>query len=164
MSYWISQKTFFILDYLASLAILQEEAVGDLSVRRRRDVMAKSDERPPAWIGHVLMSVADVSASKDFFLKIGLRDAAPREDVGILELRGGTHLILLPSVEPIPVGTKAPFDLMVDDVVEAHNRFAELGLDPTEIESGDFHKFFFVREPGGQDIVVNSSHATGLPV
>jgi catechol 2,3-dioxygenase-like lactoylglutathione lyase family enzyme len=123
-----------------------------------------ADERPSVWVGHVLLFVADLARAKAFFLGIGMRDAEPDASVGVLELRGGTHLLLLPSTSPIVPGTRAPFDLMVDDLDAARIAFRERGLNPSPIQTNPTHRFFLLREPSGYDVVVNSSHATGLPV
>jgi hypothetical protein len=123
-----------------------------------------ADERPPIWVGHVLLFVGDLARAKSFFLAIGMRDAEPDASVGVLELRGGTHLLLLPSTSPIVPGTRAPFDLMVDDIDASHAAFCKRGLNPSPIQANPTHRFFLLRAPDGYDVVVNSSHATGLPV
>lgn len=122
------------------------------------------DERPPMWIGHTSLGVADVIASKEFFLKLGLRLVFARDDVSILELRGGTHLILLPADQPVKARARAPFDLMVDDIETTHAALTAAGLQPSAIEDGDIHRSFTITEPGGHLITVNSTHVTGLPV
>ena len=50
--------------------------------------------RPPVWIGHVGLKVRSLSEAEQFYLKIGLRSIFKNDAVCILELRGGTHLIL----------------------------------------------------------------------
>src|SRR5207244_3295986 len=74
---------------------------------------ARMDERPPVWVGHVVLNVSDVSRSVEFWREIGMRPVEQNEHVAVLELRGGTHLVLVPGT-PHPGG--APFDLMVDDL------------------------------------------------
>ena len=85
-------------------------------------------------------------------------------DVVILELRGGTHLILMRKTTVVP-GT-APFDLMVDDLYQAHRLFTSLGLQPTPIEAmpAISHELFTIQEPAGHVISVFSSHVAGRPV
>lgn len=124
----------------------------------------EKDPRPIYAFGHVEMEVPDIKKSGDFFLKIGLREVVLEETFIILEVRGGTHLILSPTEDDIKPGTMAPFDLMVDDVAAVHEMFVELELEPTKIEDKTIHKYFTVLEPGGHTVLVNSSHATGLPV
>ena len=126
--------------------------------------MEQSDSRPTMWIGHVVLSVPDIKKTKDFLLRLGLRDAEPKAPVGVVELRGGTHILVLPSGEPVEPGAEAPFDLMVEDLEAFHSRLERDGFKPSAIETAPFHRYFVVEEPGGHAITVNSSHWTGLPV
>ena len=50
--------------------------------------MTQSDRRPSVWVGHIILQVKDVAASKAFLMKLGMRDVEPQASVGILELRG----------------------------------------------------------------------------
>ena len=122
------------------------------------------DERPPVAIGHVRLSAADVKASTDYLVKLGLRPIFQREDFAVLELRGGTHLVLFPPDQPVSPGSKAPFDLMVDDVDDTHRQWTEMGLDPSAIKVGKIHSSFTVVDPSGHEITINSTHAGGRPV
>ena len=123
-----------------------------------------ADDRPPFAVGHVLHRVADVAASAEYYLALGLRRIAVNEQVGIVELRGGTHIIFLPAEQPIAEGAAASFDLMADDVQAAHARCTELGLSPTPLELSDFHERFTLRDPSGYAVTVNSTHASGQPI
>lgn len=107
------------------------------------------------------LGVDDVAATTEFLVQLGMRRLQQGEDIGILELRGGTHLVVLPSREPVAPGTRAPFDLMVEDLEATRKQYAELGLGPSEIRSGDFHRSFTVVAPSGHEITVNSSHVVG---
>jgi hypothetical protein len=100
--------------------------------------------------------------SHAFMLALGLRPVGRNEDVAVLELRGGTHLVLLRTDEPL--SGAAPFDLMVEDLEATHRRLAELGLSPSPIVSGRIHRSFTVRDPSGQDVEFNSSHVSDRPV
>ena len=124
----------------------------------------KKETRPLAAIGHVSMRVGDVPAATDYFLDLGLRHVTQSETVGILELRGGTHLVLRAGDDDIAAGTKAPFDLMVDDVVATRTDYVEKGLEPGEIETGRVHRWFELTTPDGYVITVTSSHVSGRPV
>ena len=128
--------------------------------------MSKSqpDERPAAWVGHIALRVPDVKASKVFFMQLGMRDVEPDLEIAILELRGGTHLLLLPSAEEIASDAVASFDIMLDDLDGAHQTLSERGHEPSAIEDGTIHRSFQVEEPGGHTITINSSHASGRPV
>jgi catechol 2,3-dioxygenase-like lactoylglutathione lyase family enzyme len=117
-----------------------------------------TDERPPVWIGHAALRVADVGRATEFWERIGLRKVFGGDEIGIFELRGGTHLVLVPSAD---APDEARFDLMVDDVRATHDSWAAAGMDVTDIEHGDIHDHFFVRDPDGRAIVVNSTHVVG---
>lgn len=119
------------------------------------------DERPVFAIGHARMPVHAVGEAYDFFQRHGMREILKREDFAILELRGGTHLILESAKTPIAEGERAPFDLMTDDVDAAHARFKADGVQVSAIERGSIHDSFTVRGPSGYEIPVNSSHVVG---
>ncbi|GAC1492387.1 MAG: hypothetical protein NVS2B14_05070 [Chamaesiphon sp.] len=92
----------------------------------------KIDSRPPVAIGHVRLTVTDVPQAVEFFLKLGLRHIHQSENIAVLELRGGTHLVLRATSQPILSGTNAPFDLMVDDVEATLQTCVEMGMKPSE--------------------------------
>ena len=119
------------------------------------------DPRPPVWVGHVVLRVSDLERSKEYWTRLGLRFVGSGAGVCVLELRGGTHLVLLPAEGPVQPGTPAPFDLMVDDLGATRGRWEGLGLAPTEIQRGEIHDSFRVRDPNGYDLTVNSSHVVG---
>ncbi|MFI5393021.1 MAG: VOC family protein, partial [Myxococcota bacterium] len=75
----------------------------------------------------MVLSVPDVGKSREFFSRLGMRDLGNDGPVAILELRGGTHLILTPGDAPND-DADAPFDLMVDDLDAAHRRFSAEGM------------------------------------
>ena len=120
------------------------------------------DERPQVWVGHVSLRTPDVAATRDFMLQLGMRAIAEGDDFAVLELRGGTHLVLLAAEEPA-TGT-AYFDLMVDDLDATHARLQSLGLDPSPIETGRIHDTFTVAAPSGHVIQFNSTHVSDRPV
>jgi catechol 2,3-dioxygenase-like lactoylglutathione lyase family enzyme len=122
----------------------------------------RPDERPPVWVGHVSMRTNVLDQSHAFMVALGLRPVGKDEDVAVLELRGGTHLVLLRTDEEL--SGAAPFDLMVEDLEATQKRLAELGLSPSPIVSGRIHRSFTVRDPSGQDVAFNSSHVSGRPV
>ena len=82
----------------------------------------------------------------------------------MLELRGGTHLIVRGGEHEIAPGQMAPIDLMVDDVRATHARYCEMGLDPSEITSGSVHSSFTIPFPDGYRLKITSSHTGGRPV
>ena len=122
------------------------------------------DERPPVWIGHMLLKVADIEKSKDYWIGLGMRHIASGDGFSVLELRGGTHIVLLPSEEPIEPGTPTPFDLMVEDIDATRKEFEERGLAPSKMVEGNIHHSFTVRDPSGYDVTFNSTHVSDQPV
>jgi catechol 2,3-dioxygenase-like lactoylglutathione lyase family enzyme len=124
--------------------------------------MHAKDERPPVWIGHVTLPTPNLGATRDFMIQLGMRPIAQGDDFAVLELRGGTHLVLLPSQEP--ASGAAYFDLMVDDLEATHERLRTLGLTPSSIQPGRIHRSFTLHAPSGHTITFNSSHVSDEPV
>ena len=110
------------------------------------------------WIGHALLTVSDLRRSAQWWTGIGMREIERNEHVVVLELRGGTHLVLVPGA---PDAAGAPFDLMVDDLDATHRAWTDLGVDVSEIERGRIHNTFTATDPDGYVVTVNSSHVVG---
>jgi hypothetical protein len=92
-----------------------------------------------------------------------MRTIVQRSEVAVLELRGGTHLVLI--AKPEVVAGDAPFDLMVEDLHATRKALVSLGLAPTPIErASPDHERFTVREPAGHVIAFYSNHCSGEPV
>lgn len=123
--------------------------------------MAK-DERPAVWVGHVHMPSPDVAASYAFMQKLGMRPIFEGEEVGVLELRGGTHLVVTPG-EAVTQAT-AEFDLMVENLDTTHAELRDSGCGPSEIERGKIHDEFTVTDPSGHVIRFRSDHTSDQPV
>lgn len=126
--------------------------------KKKKKKTAK-DGRPPVAIGHVQLETHAVPETIEFFKSLGLRQIFRNERFGVLELRGGTHLVVSSRERPIRKGTKAPFDIMVDDVKKARKAYHNKGFEPTEIEEGSIHSSFFIKVPSGHKLKINSSHA-----
>jgi catechol 2,3-dioxygenase-like lactoylglutathione lyase family enzyme len=125
--------------------------------------LSEKDQRPPVWVGHVVLETDRLEETEAFMRKIGMRPIVKRPDVAVLELRGGTHLVLVARSDL--VANEAPFDLMVEDLHATRQYFIGLGLEPTPIESASFdHERFLLREPAGHLITFFSSHVAGRPV
>jgi len=122
-----------------------------------------ADLRPPVWVGHVVLETDRLPESAAFMRQIGLRPIVERPEVVVLELRGGTHLVLI--AKPSIKAGNAPFDLMVEDLRATHESFVKLGLEPTPIEKlSREHDYFKIREPAGHVISFLSNHVSGQPV
>src|SRR5205807_10023005 len=122
------------------------------------------DPRRQVAVGHVRLSVSEDGAAARWRGTVGLRPIVTRDELAVLELRGGTHVVVRQTAEPPAPGTGAPFDLMVDDVDAAHLDYTAKGLSPTPIKRGRIHDSFEVAGPGGWIFTVNSSHASGQPI
>jgi hypothetical protein len=103
-----------------------------------------------------------VAETSEFMQLVGMRLIFSDAEIAVLEMRGGTHLVL--TTDPESQLIKGSFDLMVEDLDATHVHFTELGLAPGEIERGQIHDCFAVLEPGGTSITFNSSHVSDLPV
>ena len=122
--------------------------------------MAKAkDRRPPVAVGHVFYAATDVPQAAQWFETAGLRSIFKGDDVAVLELRGGTHLVVTQAARRPRRGKEAPFDLMVDNVDATRKKFAAKGLKPSRISRGSIHDEFHLAGPDGMKVTVLSSHA-----
>jgi hypothetical protein len=122
------------------------------------------DQRPPVAVGHVRLPVVDVAAAARWLETVGLRPIVTMDDLAVLELRGGTHVVVRHAEAPSERGATAPFDLMVDDIDATHRDYAAKGLSPSPVRRGRIHDSFELAGPDGWMFTVNSSHAGGRPV
>lgn len=125
---------------------------------------SKKDRRPPVAVAHVFLRTTDIPAAADWLAGVGLRMIWKGDDVSVLELRGGTHAVVLPARRKPRKGTEAPFDLMVDDLAATRRAFAAQGLKPSRIRKGHIHDTFELVGPDGYVFSVTSSHAGRRPV
>ncbi len=139
-------------------------------IERGFDMTSKkqADTRlPPAVaVGHVDLLVTDVPHAVEYFMQLGMRHIHHDHEFAVLELRGGTHLVLEnpESGATIQSGQTPPFDLMVEDLQLAHGNCVDFGMDPSDIETGRIHENFYLNGPDGYRIRVTSSHTSGRPV
>jgi hypothetical protein len=87
----------------------------------------------------------------------GIRTIVAQADFAVLELRGGTHLVLRPW--EAPESGPVAFDIMVDDIDAAYGRIRGHGMDVTAITRGRIHDHFEVQTPDRRALTINSSHA-----
>ena len=125
-----------------------------------------SNTKPAVAIGHVDLLVTNVAQAVGFFMQLGMRHIHQNPDFAVLELRGGTHLVLEEPEkgDTISQGQTPPFDLMVEDLHSAHQECEKLGMKPSAIESGRIHSNFYLNGPDGYQIRMTSSHTSGRPV
>jgi catechol 2,3-dioxygenase-like lactoylglutathione lyase family enzyme len=105
-----------------------------------------------------MVPAPDVAAAVAFWQTIGMRPVVQRDDFAVLELRGGTHLVVVPG----DAGSdEVGFDVMVEDLGATWQQFKDAGLNPTPVTEGTIHSSFTVRDPAGRALTVNSSHVVG---
>lgn len=114
------------------------------------------DPRPRFSICHVQLTATDPLALGEFYASTGMRAVAKMEHMSILELRGGTHLVIFQGE---PGVTK--LDLMVDDINDIHTLLTEMDANPGPIVPGSPHDTFKVHDPEGNALLIESSHVTG---
>jgi catechol 2,3-dioxygenase-like lactoylglutathione lyase family enzyme len=134
--------------------------------RTRLKDSAKERMPPPIAIGHVTLRVSDVGLAADFYRTLGLRPILRREELAILELRGGTHLVLFRAEGKPQAGPVRVFDFMVEDIEAAHAAMSSSGINVTAIDEDRIagHRWFEVTDPDGYVLSVFSSHTEGRPV
>ena len=138
---------------------------------------------PAAAFGHFVMKVNDVDISYQFYAKLGLRPCGIFPDLAIIELRGGTHILLFSKHDELPfsltsshLGQRGAFfderlDLMIDgksrsDLDVYRTTLLEKGMSVDEIAQDQFfgHYYFRLADPDGNGITVYTSHRGDLSV
>jgi catechol 2,3-dioxygenase-like lactoylglutathione lyase family enzyme len=134
--------------------------------RPRLKDIANEQMPPPIAIGHVTLRVSDVGLAAEFYGALGLRPILHREELAILELRGGTHLVLFRAKGEPEAGPVGAFDFMVEDIEAAHAAMGRAGVEGTAIGEDHLagHLWFEVTDPDGHVLKVFSSHTGGRPV
>jgi catechol-2,3-dioxygenase len=129
-------------------------------------------------VAHLVFKVADLKSSCQFYSKLGLPPFAADDKVAIIELRGGTHLLLLsvdePAGEEIAESLTGQFhkrfseqfDLMIegkglDELKKYRLELLSRGIAAGEIPDETFfeHHLFCIKDPDGNGITVCTSHA-----
>ena len=87
------------------------------------------NKRPSMAIGHVILHARDVTASAEFYEAIGLRLIVKQPELAILELRGGTHLLLFEAKRKPKAGPIREFDFMVDEITSTRATSVTLMLE-----------------------------------
>ena len=133
---------------------------------------------PELAVAHLVFKVADLKSSCQFYSNLGLPPFAIDGKVAIVELRGGTHLLLL------EVDLLAGDDLAESLTGQFHKRFSERfdlmiqgkglnelkkyrlelisrGIAAGEIPDETFfgHHLFCIKDPDGNGITIYTSHA-----
>jgi catechol-2,3-dioxygenase len=129
-------------------------------------------------VAHLVFKVADLESSCEFYSNLGIPPFAVEERVAIIELRGGTHLLLLEVDQLAGEGIAESltgqfherfaeqFDLMikgkgVNELKEYRSELISRGIAAGEIPDETFfgHHLFCVKDPDGNGITIYTSHA-----
>jgi catechol 2,3-dioxygenase-like lactoylglutathione lyase family enzyme len=133
---------------------------------------------PELAVAHLVFKVADLKSSCQFYSNLGLPPFYIEEKIAIIELRGGTHLVLLSVDEPAGEDVaesvtgqfhkrfSEQFDLMIegknlDDLKKYRSELIGRGIAAGEIpdEAVFGHHLFCVKDPDGNGITIYTSHA-----
>jgi catechol 2,3-dioxygenase-like lactoylglutathione lyase family enzyme len=138
---------------------------------QRADLMPNMTHPPEVGIGHVMLPVGDVEASSRFYAELGLQLCHSAGDLAILELRGGTHLLLMKRKEDQKGGVSQSRRERVDLMISGRTKpelesyraaLVEQGMNPSAIpdESLYGHYLFRLQDPDGHEVIVATSHST----
>ena len=131
-------------------------------------------------VAHLVFKVADLKSSCQFYSNLGIPPFFTDEEVAIIELRGGTHLILL-SVDSMAGEGIAEsltgqfherfseqFDLMIegkslDELKKYRLELISRGIAAGEIPDETYfgHHLFCIKDPDGNGITIYTSHEMG---
>jgi len=129
-------------------------------------------------VGHLVFKVADLKSSCQFYSNLGIPPFAIDEKVAIIELRGGTHLLLLEVDQLAGEGVaesltgqfhkrfSEQFDLMIeskslDELKKYRSELISRGIAAGEIpdEAVFGHYLFCIKDPDGNGITIYTSHS-----
>jgi catechol-2,3-dioxygenase len=129
-------------------------------------------------VGHLAFKVADLKSSCQFYANLGIPPFWIEEKIAIIELRGGTHLLLLEFDQLAGEGIaqsltgqfhhrfSEQFDLMIkgkglDELKEYRLQLISRGVAVGEIPDETFfgHHLFCIKDPDGNGITIYTSHA-----
>ena len=133
---------------------------------------------PELAVGHLVFKVADLKSSCEFYSNLGIPPFAIEEGVAVIELRGGTHLLLLEVDQPAGEGIaesltgqfherfSEQFDLMIkgkglNELKKYRSELISRGIAAGEIPDETFfgHYLFCIKDPDGNGITIYTSHA-----
>ena len=118
-----------------------------------------TDARPLAATGHLFLRAHGARAAAERLVAVGVRKIVLKDSFAVLELRGGTHIVVREAEAEAEGESDAPFDLMYDDLDAAHAMFRDQGFAVTDIQDGRIHRSFHATAPEQYRIQVLDSHA-----
>jgi catechol 2,3-dioxygenase-like lactoylglutathione lyase family enzyme len=129
-------------------------------------------------VAHLVFEVTDLKRSCEFYSNLGIPPFGLDEEGAIIELRGGTHLILLSVDQQAGEGMaksltgqfhkrfSEQFDLMIkgkslNELKEYRLELISRGIAAGEIPDETFfgHHLFCIKDPDGNGITIYTSHA-----
>ena len=66
------------------------------------------DQRPPVAVGHVWLPATDVGVAERWLVSVGLRPIFADDSLAVLELRGGTHVVVRKAEQPPAISFQVP--------------------------------------------------------
>jgi catechol 2,3-dioxygenase-like lactoylglutathione lyase family enzyme len=129
-------------------------------------------------VAHLVFKVADLKRSCQFYSNLGIPPFFTDDEAAIIELRGGTHLVLL-SVDSMAGEGIAEsltgqfherlseqFDLMIkgkslNELEKCRSELISRGIAAGEIPDEKFfgHHLFCIKDPDGNGITIYTSHS-----
>jgi catechol 2,3-dioxygenase-like lactoylglutathione lyase family enzyme len=141
------------------------------------------DSLPVAALAHFVMKVRNIEVTYRFYSGLGLRALDTFPGLAIVELRGGTHLLIFQkdddqasALHDGHVGQRPEFgseklDLMIAGHTKAQLELYRAGLidkgySPSAIADGVLygHHFFSMQDPDGNGVTFYTSHCGDKPV
>ena len=141
------------------------------------------DSLPVAALAHFVMKVRNIEATYRFYSGLGLRALDTFPGLAIVELRGGTHLLIFQKDDDQAsalhdglVGQRPEFgseklDLMIAGHTKAQLELYRAGLidkgySPSAIADGVLygHHHFSMQDPDGNGVTFYTSHCGDKPV
>ncbi|MDK4711973.1 VOC family protein [Rhizobium sp. CNPSo 4039] len=138
---------------------------------------------PAAALGHFVMKVENTEASYQFYIGLGLRPFGTFPGLAVVEMRGGTHLLLfqkdddqVATLQNSHNGQRPDFsgeklDLMIAghakaDLERYRVSLIDKGYSPSAIADGELygHHYFSLQDPDGNGISFYTSHNGDEPV
>ena len=141
------------------------------------------DSLPVAALAHFVMKVRNIEATYRFYGGLGLRALDTFPGLAIVELRGGTHLLIFQkdddqasALHDGHVGQRPEFggeklDLMISGHTKAQLELFRAGLmdkgySPSAIADGVLygHHYFSMKDPDVKGVTFYTSHCGDKPV